>query len=58
MQKNSLGMLVYVADNLAYCPYLTLEEPLFVVHNIDMTISVSGSNILQAFREVGHVTVM
>ena len=60
-QKNPLGMLLYVADNLAYCPYSTLEEPLFVVHHIDMSISVSGSNILQAFREVrvhGHVTVM
>ena len=45
-------MLLYVADNLAYCPYSTLEEPLFVVHNIDMTISVSGSIILQTFREV------
>ena len=46
-------MLLYVADNMAYCPYSTVEEPLFVVHNIDMTISVSGSNILQSFREVG-----
>ncbi|CAI8012871.1 Nipped-B-like protein [Geodia barretti] len=50
-ERNSLGMLLYVADNLAYCPYSTLEEPLFVVHNIDMTISVSGSIILQTFRE-------
>ena len=46
-------MLLYVADSLAYCPYSSLEEPLFVVHHIDMTISVSGSNILQTFREVG-----
>ena len=46
-------MLLYVADSLAYCPYSSLDEPLFVVHHIDMTISVSGSNILQTFREVG-----
>ena len=56
MQRNPLGLLLYLADNLAYLPYSTLEEPLFVVHHVDMTISVSGSNILQAFREVPLVS--
>jgi cohesin loading factor subunit SCC2 len=50
-ERNPLGLLLYLADNLAYLPYSTLEEPLFVVHHVDMTISVSGSNIFQAFRE-------
>lgn len=44
--------LLYLADNLAYFPYNTQEEPLFVVHHIDMTISVTGSNLLQQFKEV------
>lgn len=50
-EKNPLGLLLYLADNLAYFPYNTLEEPLFVVHHIDMTISVTGSSLLQAFKE-------
>lgn len=44
--------LLYLADNLAYFPYNTQEEPLFVVHHVDMTISVTGSNLLQQFKEV------
>ena len=51
-QKNPLSLLLYLADNLAYLPYSTLEEPLFVCHNIDMTLSVTGANILQQFKEV------
>ena len=51
-QKNSPVFLLYLADNLAYLPYNTQEEPLFVVHHIDMTISVTGSNLLQQFKEV------
>ncbi len=51
-QKCSVGFLLYLADNLACLPYSTLEEPLFVVHHIDLTVSVTGSNLLQQFREV------
>ena len=51
-QKNSLSMMLYLADNLAYIPYTVLDEPLFVIHHIDIQISVSGSNLLQAFKEV------
>ena len=51
-QKNALGVLLYLADNLAYLPYNTLEEPLFVVHHVDLTISVTGSSLLQQFKEV------
>ncbi|KRZ72053.1 Nipped-B-like protein, partial [Trichinella papuae] len=49
--KTSLNELVYVADNLANFPYHTLEEPLFVIHNIDLLVSVNGSNLLQNFKE-------
>lgn len=45
-------MLLFVADNLAYFPYQSQEEPLFIMHHIDITLSVSGSNLLQTFKEV------
>ena len=48
-------MLLFLADNLVTFPYLVFEEPLFVLHNIDLTLSVTGASILQAFREVGHL---
>ena len=50
--KSPLGWLLYLADTLAFLPYSTLEEPLFVVHHIEMTISVTGSSRLQQFKEV------
>lgn len=49
-------MLLFVADNLACFPYLTQEEPLFIMHHIDITLSISGSNLLQSFKEVGTIT--
>ena len=45
-------MLLFVADNLAYFPFQTQEEPLFIMHYIDIRLSVSGSNLLQTFKEV------
>lgn len=45
-------MLLFVADNLAYFPFQTQEEPLFIMHHIDIRLSVSGSNLLQTFKEV------
>ena len=51
--KSPLDWLLYLADTLAFLPYSTLEEPLFVVHHIEMTISVTGSSLLQQFKEVG-----
>ena len=47
-----MGELVYMADNLAFFPYQTQDEPLYVIHQIDILVSVSGSNVLQQFREV------
>lgn len=49
--KSSLSLMLYLADNLAYIPYTVLDEPLFVIHNIDIMVSVSGSNLLQSFKE-------
>ncbi|VUZ52148.1 unnamed protein product [Hymenolepis diminuta] len=51
MQDISLGRLVYVADNLAFFPYQCQAEPLFVIHHIDLLVSVNGSTRLQAVRE-------
>lgn len=48
-------MLLFVADSLACFPYQTQEEPLFIMHHIDITLSVSGSNLLQSFKEVSFV---
>ena len=45
-------MLLFIADNLACFPYQSQEEPLFIMHHIDITLSVSGSNLLQTFKEV------
>uniref|UniRef100_A0A3Q1J4Q2 Nipped-B protein n=1 Tax=Anabas testudineus TaxID=64144 RepID=A0A3Q1J4Q2_ANATE len=50
--KTEVGMLLFIADNLACFPYQTQEEPLFIMHHIDITLSVSGSNLLQSFKEV------
>nr|XP_006819500.1 PREDICTED: nipped-B-like protein-like isoform X1 [Saccoglossus kowalevskii] len=49
--KNQLGLLVYVADNLAYFPYNVHDEPLFIMHYIEIIVSVSGANLLQSFKE-------
>lgn len=51
-QKTEVNMLLFIADNLACFPYQSQEEPLFIMHHIDITLSVSGSNLLQTFREV------
>uniref|UniRef100_A0AAY4CG10 Nipped-B protein n=1 Tax=Denticeps clupeoides TaxID=299321 RepID=A0AAY4CG10_9TELE len=50
--KTEVNMLLFVADNLAYFPYQSQEEPLFIMHHIDIMLSVSGSNLLQTFKEV------
>lgn len=51
-QRTSLSELLFIVDNLAYFPYQVLDEPLFIIHHIDIMISVTGSNLLQSFREV------
>jgi len=46
-----LNMMLYLADNMAYIPYTVIDEPLFLIHHIDIMVSVIGSNILQAIKE-------
>uniref|UniRef100_A0A8D3C1Q0 Nipped-B protein n=1 Tax=Scophthalmus maximus TaxID=52904 RepID=A0A8D3C1Q0_SCOMX len=50
--KTEVNMLLFIADNLACFPYQTQEEPLFIMHHVDITLSVSGSNLLQSFKEM------
>eukprot|EP00092_Neocalanus_flemingeri_P012891 GFUD01013887.1.p1 GENE.GFUD01013887.1~~GFUD01013887.1.p1 ORF type:complete len:2166 (+),score=648.36 GFUD01013887.1:182-6679(+) len=52
--RTSLTMMLYLADNLAYIPYTVIDEPLFLVHHIDIMVSVIGSNILQSIKESLH----
>ncbi|KAM9857976.1 nipped-B-like protein A [Aulostomus maculatus] len=49
--KTEVNMLLFIADNLACFPYQSQEEPLFIMHHIDICLSVSGSNLLQTFKE-------
>ncbi|XP_061757800.1 nipped-B-like protein A isoform X3 [Nerophis ophidion] len=50
--RTEVNMLLFIADNLACFPYQSQEEPLFIMHHIDICLSVSGSNLLQTFREL------
>lgn len=52
LQRTNLAELLFIADNLAYFPYQVLDEPLFIIHHIDIMISVTGANLLQSFKEV------
>jgi len=49
--RTSLTMMLYLADNLAYIPYTVVDEPLFLIHHIDIMVSVIGSNLLQSLKE-------
>lgn len=48
----SLEEQLFVADNLAYFPYQVQDEPLYLIEQIDLTVSVSGSAQLQQFRDL------
>lgn len=50
-QKTTLSFMLYLADNLAYFPYVVQDEPLYIIHQIDLVISVTGTNLLQTFRD-------
>ncbi|XP_037927462.1 nipped-B protein [Teleopsis dalmanni] len=50
-QKTSLRQMLYIADNLAYFPYVVQDEPLYLIHQIDLLISIAGTNLLTTFKE-------
>lgn len=49
--RATLSFMLYLADNLAYFPYAVQDEPLYIIHQIDLLISVAGTNLLQTFRD-------
>lgn len=55
LQKTSLSQMLFLSDNMAYFPYQVQDEPLFIIHHIDIMISVTGTNLLQSFREVSTI---
>merc|ERR1719251_825436 len=48
---NDLSTMLYLADNLAYIPYTVIDEPLFLIHHIDIMVAVVGATILQSIKE-------
>ncbi|XP_044312765.1 nipped-B protein isoform X2 [Drosophila rhopaloa] len=50
-QKTSLQQMLYIADNLAYFPYVVQDEPLYLIHQIDLLISLAGTHLLATFKE-------
>lgn len=50
-QRTTLRHMLYLADNLAYFPYTVQDEPLYIVHQIDLLITVAGTSLLQTFKE-------
>lgn len=49
--QTTLHYMLYLADNLAYFPYTVQDEPLYIIHQIDLLISCTGTSILQTFKE-------
>lgn len=50
-QRTTLRQMLYLADNLAYFPYTVQDEPLYIIHQIDLLITVAGTSMLQTFKE-------
>ena len=48
----SLRELLFFADNLSSFKYLMQDEVFFIVHVIDIQLSISGANILSEFKNV------
>lgn len=50
-QRSTLRNMLYLADNIAYFPYSVQDEPLYIIHQIDLLITVAGTSLLQTFKE-------
>ncbi|XP_055682843.1 nipped-B protein isoform X1 [Lutzomyia longipalpis] len=50
-QRINLRQMLYLSDNLAYYPYAVQDEPLYIIHQIDVVVTVTGTNLLSNFRE-------
>ncbi|KAJ8040860.1 Nipped-B-like protein [Holothuria leucospilota] len=49
--KTEMSLLVFVADNISAFSYQMIDEPLFIMHQIEIIVSVAGGNLLQSFKE-------
>lgn len=47
----NMRLLLYLADNLAYYPYLVQDEPLYIICQIDVLVTVTGTNLMVNFRD-------
>ena len=47
LQKLTLHELLYLADNLATFPYVNQDEPLYVIHQADQVVSLTGAHLMQ-----------
>lgn len=48
----SLAHKLFICDDIAFLPYQLMDEPLYLIHQIDIIISITGINLLQTFKEV------
>ncbi len=48
--KLPLAELLYLADNLSMFPYQNQDEPLYVIHQADSVVSMSGAHLLAEFK--------
>lgn len=49
--RTTLRQMLYLADNLAYFPYSVQDEPLYIIHQVDLLITVAGTSLLQTFKD-------
>lgn len=41
---------IFLADNIAMFPYQVMDEPLYVIRQIESIVSISGQNIINSFK--------
>ena len=51
-QNFSLRELLFFADNLAAFPYQMQDEVFFIIHTVDIQLSITGAHILAEFKNV------
>ncbi|CAG0918991.1 unnamed protein product [Notodromas monacha] len=51
LKRSSLASMLYLADNIAFMPFQVLDEPLYIIHQIDVMISLHGGGLLQSFKD-------
>ncbi len=51
----TLAHKLFICDNLAFFPYQLMDEPLYLINQIDIIISITGINLLQTFKEVKKI---